>query len=335
METNVPDRVVAVLEERQRFLLALHVSPDGDSVGSSLGLALALQARGKTGVVAAESSVPQLYQFLPAAEDVRGPEEIEGEEFDAALLIDCGDLHRTGTVEPVLKKIPLLINIDHHATNSGYGDIAWIDPDSASAGEMVYRLLRKLGWPLDARVATCLYTAISTDTGSFRYQGTTAATMRAAADLIAAGADPFLVGDAVYEHKSLASQRLLGYVLENMSFGAGGRLAFACLPWSVYEQAGAREEDGDGIVNELRKTEGVEVALLIHDTAAGAVKVSLRSRALVDVTRIATRFGGGGHARAAACTFEGKTVEQVREVVIPAVEQEIARQADAGVMPGS
>ncbi len=326
MTPDVPAAVVELLQRPGCFLLGLHVSPDGDSIGSSLGLAQALKEQGNQAVVASEESVPTIYRFLPGAGDVLRPADIAGQSFDVALLIDCGGLNRTGTLEPFLHKVPVVVNIDHHITNTGFGDVSWIDPDAASAGEMVYRLIRKLQWSISPQVATCLYTAISTDTGSFRYQNTSFATLQTAAELVAAGARPFEVGDAVYEHKSLPAQRLLGYTLANMVMAAGGKFSYACLPWNVYEKYGAKDEDGEGIVSELRKTDGVEVAVLVHDTSSGAVKVSFRSRAEVDVSRIASRFGGGGHARAAACTFSGKSLDEVRDLVVAAVEEELSRQ---------
>jgi len=329
MTQDVPAAVVEVFRRPSRFLLGLHVSPDGDSIGSSLGLARALQEQGNQAVVASEEPVPNVYRFLPGADDVLRPADIAGQAFDVALLIDCGGLNRTGALEPLLHQVPVVVNIDHHLTNTGFGDVSWIDPDAASAGEMVYRLIKKMQWPLSPQVATCLYTAISTDTGSFRYQNTSFATLQTAAELVAAGASPFEVSDAVYEHKSLAAQRLLGYTLANMVVAAGGRLSYACLPWNVYEKFAASDEDGEGIVSELRKTDGVEVAVLVHDTSSGSVKVSFRSRADVDVSRIASRFGGGGHARAAACVFTGKSLDEVRDLVVAAVEEELLRQYGA------
>lgn len=305
----------AMLAGARRILLFLHVSPDGDSIGSSLAVCRALRVLGKEAWCVGVDPVPRIYEFLPGTRELFLPwQQVEG-EWDLGVFLDCGDRHRVGAAEPLLDRCRATLNIDHHASNSLYGDYNWIDYRAAAVGEMAYGLIRELGVPVDPEMAVCLYTALVTDTGSFRYESTTPETHRVAAALIEHGARPYQVTEAIYENESPERTRLLGLCLSTLQFHAGGRIATLRVSRSLLAQAGAAPEDVDGLVNYARSVTGVEVGLLFRETEDGHVRVNLRSRGQVNVAEIASGFGGGGHPRAAGCTLSGSLAEAEARVV--------------------
>lgn len=304
-----------LIAEAQRILFFLHVSPDGDSIGSTLGMVRALRQAGKEAVIVGVDPVPRIYQFLPGWDTLFVPwDQVEG-EWDLACLLDCGDLERVGAALPVVQKARRVLNVDHHSTNTGYGEYNYLDFRAAAVGELAYRLLRELSLPVDEETATCLYTSIVADTGGFRYDSTSPETHRIAAELIEAGARPYEVASAIFENESVARLALLSRVLATLQVDPSGKIAWLQLTRSMLEQSGARDEDAEGIVNYARSVAGVEVGILFRETPEGAVRVGLRSRRVVDVGEVARQFGGGGHARAAGCTVQGTLAEAVERVV--------------------
>ncbi len=306
--------VLRCVRRYRRFLLALHEAPDGDAVGSNLAMAAALAALGKEAQVVSADPVPRLFDFLPGVDEVLEPGEATG-PWDVALLLDCSDADRVGGAATLVAQAAVVCNVDHHKTNQGFGHVRWVDPAAAATGELVYHLLQGLRALWTPAMAQCLYTAISTDTGSFRFEQTTAATHRIAARLIELGADPAQVVNNVYDTRSLASLRLLRLALERLEVHPDGHVAWITLPRPVLESAGASDEDAEGLVNYARSVEGVEVGLLFREVEDGRVKVSLRSRARVDVADLASVMGGGGHPRAAGCLLDGGLEVAVERVV--------------------
>lgn len=312
-----PGAVARVLSSGRRFLLPLHVSPDGDSVGSALGLALTLRQLGKEAVVSYEQDpVPPAYRFLPGSDRAVPVEEVEG-DFSAVVFLDMTDPERAGPRTSSLAADFPVVNVDHHPTNSHFGDVRYLDPAAPAVGEMVWRILRCLGTPISAEASTCLYTAILTDTGSFAYDNATPRAFRAAARLVEMGADPRGVAEQVYESRSLASLRLLGLALSTLRVEAGGRLAYLTLTRSMLRESGATPADSDGLINYPRSLAGVEVALLFREEENGKVKVGFRSRRF-DVSALALSLGGGGHPRAAGCVLAGP-VSEVQDQVLARV----------------
>lgn len=320
---NPPRRIgleeaAALLAEAGRVLLFLHISPDGDTIGSSLALCHALRHLGKEAWCVGVDPVPRIFRFLPGWDSLFVPwAEVQG-EWDLGVFLDCGDRHRVGAAEPLLGRCRVSLNIDHHASNSLFGDYNWIDYQAAAVGEMTYRLIRALGVSLDPGMATCLYTSLVTDTGSFRYESTTPETHRIAAELIAAGVRPYQVTEAIFENETVARLRLLSLCLGTLRLHAGGRIATLQVPLTMLAEAGAEPEDVDGLVNYARSVQGVEVGMLFREVEPGRVRVNLRSRGLVDVSEVARRFGGGGHPRAAGCTLAGTLAEAEAAVVAAA-----------------
>jgi phosphoesterase RecJ-like protein len=288
-----------------------HVHPDADVVGTLLALDLALGDRGWQVVSGGPHPAPALLGFLPGVGRYRRLTELPG-PFDVVVMTDCPNPERTeGLFEQARATGATVINIDHHHDNRRYGDVNWVDPRAAATGEMVYALLVALGAPLTPAIATNLFTAIHMDTGSFRYSNVTAETFRIAAALVAAGADPYAVSRALYERRPPEALRWLGEALSRVEVSADGRVAWLALPAGLVPEAFVEAED---LVNYPRSVSSVRVACLFREQD-GRVKVSLRAKGDVDVSRIAAKFGGGGHPNAAGCTVPGPLSEAAQTVL--------------------
>ncbi len=325
-----PDDIIAALRRCDRVLISVHKSPDGDALGSQLALLLALEKAGKTVVAHNLDPVPESYCFLPAAGRIRTGSRVEG-AFDAFAVLDA-DPPRTELFDGNYP-FETCINIDHHITNPAKWPLTWLDTDASATGEMVYELIRQLSVAIDREIALCLYTAIFTDTGSFRYSNTTPKSMRIAADLIEAGADSWLVTENVYESYAFRRIKLLGNVLAGMERSEDGRVAWVVVTDELYRRFGASAEDTDNFVNFVRSTKGVEVAILFRQTAPAQYKISLRSKGRVDLSRVAQSLGGGGHKNAAGSVLDGE-LEDIRKRVLDAVSRSIDAQIGSALSHG-
>lgn len=321
-----PESIAAALKGCSSILISAHKSPDGDALGSELGLMLALEKLNKTVTVHNLDPVPEMYRFLPQNDRIKIGKPTPG-RYDAYIVLDA-DPPRTGIFE---KSYPadILINIDHHITNPLEWPLTWLDPDASACGEMVYWLIRELGVPLDPDIALCLYTAIFTDTGSFRYSNTSPQSMRIAAALLEIGVDPWLVTENVYESVAFRKLKLLGIILAHMDRSSDGRVSWVVVTDEFYHQTGTTAEDTDNFVNIVRSVKGVEVAVLFRQTAKTQYKISMRSKGRVDLSGLAQSFGGGGHKNAAGGVIEG-TLEEVKKRVIGDVERLVAAHLGTG-----
>jgi phosphoesterase RecJ-like protein len=291
-----------------------HVHPDGDVLGTLLGLGLALESQGWTVVYGGPHPAPAVLDFLPGVERYQVLDRLAG-TFDVAVFTDCPNPDRAqGLLARAREAARCVVNIDHHPDNRQYGHLNWIDPGAAATGELVYALLVGLGLTISPAVATNLFTAIHTDTGSFRYSNVTPETFRIAAALVAAGADPAQVSSALYERRGRDSLPWLGQVLSRLEVSEDGRMAWIALPRGMVPESFVEAED---LVTYPRSIESVRVACLLRERD-GQVKVSLRGKGDVDVNQIAARFGGGGHRNAAGCTVTG-TLEGVTRAVLASV----------------
>jgi phosphoesterase RecJ-like protein len=316
----VPTEVVELLRGGRRFVLLAHLYPDGDVLGSQLGLGLALREVGRSATFACRHPVPDPYHFLPGADQVQQWKEGRG-EYDVVVTLDCPDPGRVGGLLDGLRQPGArVLNIDHHGDNRRYGDVNWIQPGAAATGEMVYTLLEPAGLPLTAAVAINLYTAVVTDTGSFRYSNTTPETFRIAARLVEAGADPAAVAIELYETRHLAGLHLLGRILQQVETSSEGTMA-----WVVIDRSQAASPDlleAEDFITYPRSLRTAKVAVLFRELA-GEVKVSMRAKGEVNVARIAARFGGGGHPNAAGVVLSGSLAD-ARAAVLTAVREAIA-----------
>ncbi len=312
---DAAEAVAQAIRQGSDFVLTFHENPDGDSVGSTLAMARALRRMGKRATVASPGPVPKTFRFLPGVDGVIPWEQVVG-EYSVALIIDCGDINRFGPAgKSLVEKAPVILNVDHHLTNSRFGHVNYVDSHAAAAGEQVTAILDRLGVDLDKEMAVCLLTALMTDTGCYRYPNTSPDTLALASRLVAAGGSPALVAEYVYDTRTLSSLRLLDVALSRLELSAGGKVAWSVVRSQDFADTGATEAEAEGIVNYPRTIDGVEVGLLFRETPEGKVKVAFRSRRTVDVSRIALTFGGGGHARAAGCTYEGTLAEAVERVL--------------------
>lgn len=309
----------SLLQGAESILFFLHVNPDGDSIGSTLGMIRALRTAGKKALGVGVDPVPRVFHFLHGWDEYFTPwDEVEG-EWDLACFLDCGDLHRIGVAEPLVAKAKATLNVDHHVTNSVYGEHNYLDYSAAAVGELAYRLLRELNLPIDREVATCLYTSIVTDTGLFRYESVTPETHRIAAALLEAGARPYEVAKEIYENESVERILLAAQSLATLQVDPGGRIAWLRVTREMLRRTGALDEDSEGLVNYPRTVAGVEVGILFKEVEGGGVRVGMRSRGIADVGAVAKSLGGGGHARAAGCTIAG-TLAEAEALVIAAVK---------------
>jgi len=318
----VKDRVLDTLRRGKRFLLTAHRNPDGDAIGSLLGMFHAMRATGREPVAWLPDGVIDLYTFLPGTDEIVKVRP-NGAPFDATFAFDCGDPQLLPDDMPSAAEGGPLVAIDHHGTYRDFGDIVLRRPASA-VGEIVYELIRDLGWPIDAGCAACLYTAIATDTGSFAYASTTGDVLRIAADLVDRGADPWLVSSNVFERWPLARLALLRETLASLSLTADGRVASLEVTPEMLARTGASSDMLEGFVNQGRRLRGVEVAVLVSLADDGQVRVSLRSQGRVDVAAVAATFGGGGHRAAAGCKLPGP-LSSARAQVVAALERAVSQ----------
>jgi bifunctional oligoribonuclease and PAP phosphatase NrnA len=321
-----PAGLIAALKECKTVLISVHKNPDGDALGSQLGLMLGLEKMGKIVFAHNLDPVPEIYRFLPGTDRIMTGPIVKG-TYDAFLVLDA-DPPRTGLFNGSWPA-RTLINIDHHVTNPREWQLTWLDPDATATGEMIYRLLTGLKVPIDKDMAICLYTAIFTDTGSFRYSSTTPESMRIAATLIEIGAEPWMVTENVYESYAFKRINLLGKVLAGIERSQDGKIAWVLVTEDLYRQTGTSAEDTDNFVNFVRSIKGVEVAILFRQTGAAQYKISLRAKGRVDLSGLATSLGGGGHKNAAGGVLEG-SFTAIRDKVLNAVSQSLETQLGKG-----
>jgi len=320
--TRPLSEAAAAIGASRTIVLACHVNPDGDALGSMLGLALALIPLGKDLVCLSQDGVPDILRFLPGTELVAKATDVPA--FDLALVVDSGELARVGeTVKPLIARARRTVDIDHHVTAGAFGDIRVLDAAAASTAEIVYALLQTLEAPITPDIATCLFTGIITDTGSFRFQNVTPNTLRVAAKLLEAGAPPAHISENVFENRTFAATRLLGAALAALDQTPDGQIIWTHITASDFRTLGATDQDTEGVVNYVRGVRGAEVGILFREMEAGPIRVSLRARESVNVAEIAARFGGGGHRMASGCTLDLPLAE-AESAVVNAVQEALA-----------
>ena len=320
----VPEDICSIIKRVDSFVLMTHLHPDGDALGSLLGLADILESMGKKVFRYLEEPVTHLYDFLPGG-TLAQTELAAVQKFVAAakgnvaaVSLDCGDCDRLGREKMELLKVQPFLVIDHHRGHREFGDLRWLDSARSSTGEMVYELAMELGVELSYTAAFNIYVAISTDTGSFRYENTSPRTLRIAADLVACGVHPEEVAGHIYDNFTLQRLRLMEQVLSTLELFESDQLAFITVTKKMFEECGAEEGDTEGFINYPRALLSVKVACFLKETQNGGVSVSLRAKGGCDVAEVAAAFGGGGHRNAAGFRLAGKDVKQVQKLVLAA-----------------
>jgi phosphoesterase RecJ-like protein len=300
MQSTTPiDAVLSSIARADRLLVTAHARPDGDAIGSLLACWMVLQRMEKHAEMALSDRVPRIYRGLPCASQIQHWSEIEG-DYDTVILLECDGIPRTG-LGGLENRV--LINIDHHTSGRAFANVNWIDSSACAVGELIYRLAGAAGISITPEMATCLYTAVLSDTGSFCYEGTDAHTFELARNLVRQGADPVLIAQNVYFSNPKTKIHLLGAALANLH--QEGCLAWLWVSRDDMDRTQAVEEDCEGIVNYAISIAGIEVAVFLRELRDHSVRLSLRSKGQVNVATIAERFGGGGHENASGCTLEG------------------------------
>jgi len=311
-----------VLREHNKFAVLSHVRPDGDALGSTLALALSLKGLGKEVRAWNEEGMLEKYNFLAQAELLTEPPS-EPEDFDVVVALDTAVQNRLGTTASAVRHAKLWINIDHHPSNPRYGDLVYIDPTAPATGQILFEFLTNQNFPITPEIAENLYAAISTDTGSFQYPNTTVRTFEIAAELVRCGVEVGRISQLLYENFPRRRIELLRELLGTMQFGCDRKLAWFSLSKAAALALGVIPEDNEGLIDHLRATRGVIVAIFFEELIDGKVRVSMRSKnEVVDVCAICTQFGGGGHVLAAGARVRG---------TLPEVEKKIVEQACAAI----
>ena len=306
-------------KNNERFLVATHVNPDGDAIGSLGALALVLEGMGKQVVAYCQDEVPEFLRFLPYADRIVS--EISGlDRFEVAVVLDCGALDRIGNAAEVLQHVGQIIHIDHHSSSGDFGQLNLVRPEYSSTAEILYEIFQAIPVSLTPEVAENIYTAILTDTGSFRFANTTARTLAIAAEMVSLGVVPEKVAGEIYDSMSPERIELLARSLDTLTLRSNGRVAAMHVSQRMLEETGTSLIDTDGFVNYPRAISSAEIAIFFREMAADEVNVSLRSRGGLDVAEFARIHGGGGHHNAAAFRLGGSLSEVVEKVLAEAGE---------------
>ncbi len=311
---QIIDRILTAITDSKTFCVVGHVRPDGDCIGSQVALTLALRALGKDVVCWNEDTAPAKLAFLDPDGIFQTPRR--GMKFDCVIATDCASFERLGKVADCIAQRTMFINIDHHASNTRYADVNWISPREASTGELIFRLIKEARWSISPVMANNLFTAISTDTGSFQYATTRPGTLHAAAELITKGADLGKICQEVYQSFPLPRVKLLKHLYAKFRLTADDRIAYFWLKRADYTRTGADTADSEGLIDHIRAIEPVVVAVLFEEMEPEMTRISLRSKSdKVDVNEIAKQFGGGGHHAAAGARISGKPMTVQRQVI--------------------
>ncbi len=306
--------IIRLVREHHTFCVVGHVRPDGDCIGSQLGLALALRNQGKDVLVWNEDKVPQKLAFLDPEGWVSVPSGKH--RFDCVIATDCASYERLGSVCQFIEKRKILINIDHHVSNTRYADVNWVSANEPSTGELIFKLLQTAKWPVTKQIANCLFTAVSTDTGSFQYATTLPSTYQIGGELVRRGADLATICNEVYQSSSISRVRLLRHVYNHFKLTHNNQLGYFWLRKADFTRTGAEPSDTEGIIDHIRAIDSVVVACVFEEIEPELTRISLRSKHPgVNVSTVAAPFGGGGHSSAAGIRIAGKPLSVQRRLV--------------------
>ena len=319
---KIIDKIIRAIKGSSTFAIGGHMRPDGDCIGSQLAVAYALKNLSKKVTVFSQDEMPEKLSFLDPKKLITGPRKTR--HYDFVLVTDCASYERMGTICDSVSRRDLLINIDHHSSNSRYGDLNWVDPKSASSGELVFQLLKQANWPITPPIADCLFTAISTDTGSFQYATTRPSTYMIAAELVKRGANLSRICEEVYQSYPLSRVKLQRHMYNSFKIIENNQIAYFWIRQTDYKKTGASPDESEGLIDHIRNIQGVKIACLFEEIEPELTRVSLRSKVPeLDVSSVAVAFGGGGHLSAAGARIPGKQQTTQRRV-LAAVKQALA-----------
>ena len=316
---NHREEIVRTLKAAHNVLLITHTHPDGDALGSQIALANILETAGKNVFMFGEAPVSHLYDFLPLCDKIETTLP-DLSSFDCAIALDCGDRFRMGRLNDDLLTVHPFLVVDHHAGHKEFGDLRWVAPGLSSTGEMVFELAADLGYEVSYESAYCLYTAIVSDTGSFKYASTTAETFRIAGELVAKGVKPESVARKLFDNFSVNRLHLMRLVLDSLELYADERLAIISVSRELFDKTDTVPADAESFINYPRSVQSVKVAAFLKETETGMIAVSMRSKGSgYDVAQVAASFGGGGHRNAAGFKLPDTTIDEVRELLLEKV----------------
>ncbi len=313
-------KIINHLKMSNNILLASHIHPDGDAIGSLIGMGLALEQLKAKVTLYNESHLPAVYQFMPSIHRIqKDAGDISG--YDTAVVLDCSDLTRIGTLAETVTAIPVIINIDHHTSNTRFGHFQLLDPAASSTSELVYRIIKEMHIPISVGIAYAIYTGIMADTGSFRFSNTTPASFEISHEMVKHGADPHKVAHHVYETISLNRIKLLTMLFDTIELSENGKLSVMTLTQNMLQISGTLIEDVNGLINYAKRIENVKLAALIYERRANLRRkpgsefhVSLRSDGTVNAAALAMGFGGGGHHNAAGFDIQA-TLPEIKKIL--------------------
>ncbi len=313
--------IIRHLKKSSHILVATHTNPDGDAIGSLIAMGLSMDALNKKTTLYSESPIPAVYRFLPGVHRV--VHHISSADYDLAVILDCGNLQRIGTAVSTVNQIPVIANIDHHITNTGFGHIQLIDTSACATAEIIYKLIKEMDVPINRAIATSIYTGILADTGSFRFSNTNKAAFAISREMVELGVDPYDIAQHVYGTYSLNRIKLLNLALDSIEISKNGKLSIMTLTKDMFDKTHTQPEDVDGFINYARRIEDVKVAALIQENRNGIgnlqnsnrFHVSLRSDGTIDVAVIASSFGGGGHSTASGFNIDS-TLSEIKSKIL-------------------
>ena len=319
------DEITKVLQENNNFLITSHINLDGDGIGSELAFYFILKKLNKKAIILNQDRLPKIYDFLPGSDKVHYLEDncINPKSIDVVIALDCSNIKRIGRTYEIFEDIKTIINIDHHKSNENYGSINYVDCSTSSVGEIIYELIKSIDIDLlDEKISTCLFTAIMTDTGSFRYSNISSKTFGVASHLTRHGIKPHLIANNIYNRNTYPGLKLLGEALLTLEINESSYVSWLTITRKMLNDANAKDEEIEGIIDIATTLNNVEISILFRETKDNKIKISFRSKGNFDVNKFAGKFKGGGHPNAAGCLCSGK-LDEIKGNVLSELFKEI------------
>lgn len=312
------DEISKVVQKNHNFLITSHINLDGDAIGSELALYFILKKLNKKAIILNQNRLPKIYDFLPGSDKVNylNNNRIKPKSIDVGIVLDCSNIKRIGRTYEIFKDIKTIINIDHHKSNENYGNLNYLDCSVSSVGEIIYELITFIDINLlDEKISTCLFTAIMTDTGSFRYSNVSSKTFGVASHLTSSGIKSHLIANNIYNRNTYPGLKLLGKALLNLEINESSCVSWLTVSRKMLNDTNASDEDIEGIIDIVTTLNNIEVSILFRETKDNKIKVSFRSKGNFDVNKFAGKFKGGGHQNAAGCLCSGK-LDEIKEKIL-------------------
>jgi len=319
------DEISKALQKNNNFLITSHVNLDGDGIGSELAFYFILKKLKKKPIILNQDKLPKIYDFLPGSNKVHYLDDncIDTKSIDVGIVLDCSNVKRIGKTYEIFKNIKTIINIDHHKSNENFGSLNYVDSSVSSVGEIIYELIRSINIDLlDEDISTCLFAAIITDTGSFRYSNVSSKTFKIASDLTSFGIKQYLIANNIYNRKTYSGLKLLGEALTTLEMDDSKYVSWLTITRKMLNNAKANDEEIEGIIDLATTLDNTEISILFRETKDNKIKISFRSKGNFDVNKFAGKFKGGGHPNAAGCLCSGK-MDKIKEIILSELFKEI------------